>query len=49
MKPNLGAVLKRKLPALKRLFENAPRVLGVWPFGSQADGTATPYSDSDLE
>ncbi len=45
---NLALVLKRKLPALKGLFEDDPRVLGVWLFGSQADGTATPRSDIDL-
>lgn len=42
------AVLKRRLPELKQLFEGDPRVLGVWLFGSQADGTATPQSDIDL-
>lgn len=48
MKQNLSRVLKRKLPALKRLFASDPRVLGVFLFGSQADGTATPRSDIDL-
>lgn len=30
------------------LFETDARVLGVWLFGSQADGTATERSDIDL-
>lgn len=48
MKPDLRLVFKRKLPALKRLFASNPLVLGVWLFGSQADGTATRESDIDL-
>jgi predicted nucleotidyltransferase len=48
MQKDLRVTLKRKLPALKRLFANDPRVLGVWLFGSQAEGTATRYSDIDL-
>ncbi len=48
IKPDLSLVLKRKLPALKRLFESDPRVLAVWLFGSQADETAGPNSDIDL-
>ncbi|MDE3091671.1 MAG: nucleotidyltransferase domain-containing protein [Chloroflexota bacterium] len=36
------------MPALKKLFASDPRVLGVWLFGSQADGTATARSDIDL-
>ncbi len=48
MKPDLRLVLKRKLPALKRLFAKNPLVVGVWLFGSQADGTATRESDIDL-
>jgi len=41
-------VLKQKMAALRRLFASDPRVLGVFLFGSQADGTATPRSDIDL-
>jgi predicted nucleotidyltransferase len=48
MKRNLSLTLKRKLPALNKLFARDPRVLGVFLFGSQADGTATPRSDIDL-
>ena len=48
MKRNLPRVLKQKMPELKKLFARDPRVLGVWLFGSQADGTATPRSDIDL-
>ncbi len=48
MKRNLSRVLKQKMPALKKFFASDPRVLGVWLFGSQADGTATPRSDIDL-
>ncbi len=48
MKRNLSRVLKQKLPTLKRFFAGAPRVLGVFLFGSQADGTATLRSDIDL-
>ncbi len=48
MQQNPALILQRKLPALKRLFEDDPRVLGVWLFGSQADGTATSRSDIDL-
>lgn len=48
MKQNLSRVLKQKLPALKRLFASDPHVLGVFLFGSQADGSATPRSDIDL-
>ncbi|MDE3088424.1 MAG: nucleotidyltransferase domain-containing protein [Chloroflexota bacterium] len=48
MKRNLARVLKQKLPALKRLFASDQRVLGVFLFGSQADGSATPRSDVDL-
>lgn len=45
---NLAITLRRKLPELKRLFEKEPLVLGVWLFGSQADGTANEWSDVDL-
>lgn len=45
---NLSATLKRKLPALKRFFASDSRVLGVWLFGSQVDGYATPWSDIDF-
>ncbi|RIK27277.1 MAG: hypothetical protein DCC52_09485 [Chloroflexi bacterium] len=45
---DLRLALKRKLPALKRLFANNPLVMGVWLFGSQADGTATRESDIDF-
>jgi len=45
---NLARVLKQKTAALKRLFASDPRVLGVFLFGSQADGSATPRSDIDL-
>ena len=48
MRRNLSRVLKQRLPALKKFFARDPRVLGVWLFGSQADGTATPRSDIDL-
>lgn len=48
MKRNLSHVLKQKIPALKKLFASDPRVLGVFLFGSQADGTATARSDIDL-
>lgn len=48
MQRDLRAVLKRKLPELKRLFQRESHVVGVWLFGSQADGTATEYSDIDL-
>ncbi len=45
---DLRLTLKRKLPALKRLFARNPLVLGVWLFGSQADGTAHAGSDIDF-
>lgn len=48
MPSNLSATLQTRLGALKPLFENDARVLGVWLFGSQADGTATEQSDIDL-
>lgn len=48
MKPDLRVALKRKLPALKRLFAKNPLVDAVWLFGSQADGTATRESDIDI-
>lgn len=48
MKPDLRLMWKRKLPALKRLFAKNPLVMGVWLFGSQADGTATRDSDIDF-
>ncbi len=48
MKRNLARLLKQKTPALKKLFASDPRVLGVFLFGSQADGTTTPRSDIDL-
>ena len=48
MKRNLSRVLKQKMPALKKLFARDPRVLGVFLFGSQVDGTATARSDIDL-
>jgi predicted nucleotidyltransferase len=48
MKRNLSRVLKQKMPALRKLFAGDPRVLGVFLFGSQADGTATARSDIDL-
>jgi predicted nucleotidyltransferase len=44
----LSLVLKRKLPALNRLLESDPRVLGVFLFGSQVEVSATPRSDIDL-
>lgn len=37
-----------KLDHLCSLFENDPRVLAVFAFGSQVDGYATPRSDVDL-
>ncbi|MBI4787556.1 MAG: nucleotidyltransferase domain-containing protein [Chloroflexi bacterium] len=48
MERNLSRLLKRRIPALKKLFAGDPRVLGVFLFGSQADGTATAHSDIDL-
>jgi predicted nucleotidyltransferase len=48
MKRNLPRALSRKLPQLKKIFASDPRVLAVFLFGSQADGTATPRSDIDL-
>ena len=48
MKRNLSHVLKQKMPTLKKFFASDPRLLGVWLFGSQADGTATSQSDIDL-
>ena len=48
MKKNQKLLLKRKLPKLKKLFASDPRVLAVFLFGSQADGTATARSDIDL-
>lgn len=48
MERDLSRVLKQKLPALKRLFASDPRVLSVFLFGSQADGSATSRSDIDL-
>ncbi len=48
MKHNLPRGLKQKLPQLKKIFARDPRVLAVFLFGSQADGTATPRSDIDL-
>jgi predicted nucleotidyltransferase len=46
--PNSALVLKRNLPRLRQLFAQDSRVLGVWLFGSLADGYATPRSDIDL-
>ena len=37
-----------RLDQLRRLFEETPRVLAVFVFGSQIDGYATPRSDVDL-
>jgi len=48
MTTDLRVTLKRKKAALKRLFAKNPLVVGVWLFGSQADGTATAQSDIDL-
>lgn len=48
MTTDLRITLKRKLPALKRLFAKNPLILAVWLFGSQADGTATRDSDIDF-
>ncbi len=48
MKKNLARLLKQKMPALKKLFAGDPRVLAVFLFGSQADGTANARSDIDL-
>lgn len=45
---NISPQLKRKLPTLKRFFASDSRVLGVWLFGSQVDGYATPWSDIDF-
>jgi predicted nucleotidyltransferase len=48
MQNTLPSTLQAKLDALTPFFENDSRVLGVWLFGSQADGTATERSDIDL-
>jgi len=40
--------LERRLAALRPLFEADRRVVGVFLFGSQAEGSATPRSDVDL-
>lgn len=48
MKSHLSPALREKLDALTPLFEQDKRVLGVWLFGSQADGIATEQSDIDL-
>ncbi|TAH48718.1 MAG: nucleotidyltransferase domain-containing protein [Chloroflexota bacterium] len=48
METNVSLTLEEKLDALTPFFENDARVLGVWLFGSQADGTATEQSDIDL-
>lgn len=48
METELSAALQEKLNALTPLFDNDQRVLGVWLFGSQSDGTATEQSDIDL-
>lgn len=45
---NLGKILEEKLPALLALFNEKPTVLGVWLFGSQAEGTAGSQSDIDF-
>jgi predicted nucleotidyltransferase len=47
-KLNVAHVLRTKLPRLKKLLAKDPRVLGVFLFGSQVEGTATPRSDLDL-
>lgn len=44
----LPHVLKPKLSALQQFFARDPRVLGVFLFGSQVDGTATSRSDVDF-
>lgn len=44
----LPQVLQPKLSALQQFFARDSRVLGVFLFGSQVDGTATPRSDVDF-
>jgi uncharacterized protein YutE (UPF0331/DUF86 family)/predicted nucleotidyltransferase len=44
----LRVALNDKQLELIKLFEDDARILGVWLFGSQVDGTATPQSDIDL-
>lgn len=45
---DLREVLREKREALVALVAGEPRVIAVWLFGSQADGTATEFSDIDL-
>ncbi|MBI5305341.1 MAG: DUF86 domain-containing protein [Chloroflexi bacterium] len=49
MKRNLARLLKQKLPALNKVFAGDPHVLGVFLFGSQADGTATAQRGKTFE
>ncbi len=48
MRRNNARRLEAKTIALKKLVARDPRVLGVFLFGSQADGSATSRSDIDL-
>lgn len=48
MRRNNARRLGAKMTALKKLLARDPRVLGVFLFGSQVDGYATPRSDIDL-
>jgi predicted nucleotidyltransferase len=45
---DLGRRLVDRLPQLQDLFARHENVLGVFLFGSQVDGYATPHSDVDL-
>jgi len=45
---DLGRRLAARLPQLQDLFARHENVRGVFLFGSQVDGTATPHSDIDL-
>ena len=48
MKGLQNEALEGRLAALRPLFEADRRVVGVFLFGSQAQGSATPRSDIDL-
>jgi predicted nucleotidyltransferase len=40
--------IRRRVAALRSLFEADSRIVGVFLFGSQAEDSATPHSDVDL-